>query len=166
MHWNSVTPRPIRNYLKEPSAPSWFSSWKCPLAMLCCGEDWDRSMPWFQLSALYEANTGVETTQLWVPVPRGWMSEIPRLSAQALPWWQSEAQLQDKSDCNPYYSNSVPLVTHSTIILTRWCQTLNGPLQAVYFHNLSKEKNHKYRGSLKIQFQMWKEQQEEQCISL
>lgn len=47
------------------------------------------------------------------------MSETPRLSAQALPLWQSEAQLQDKSDCNPYYSNSVPLVTHSTIVLTR-----------------------------------------------
>lgn len=36
------------------------------------------------------------------------------------------------------------------LFLTRWCQTLNGPLQAVYFHNLSKGVIHKHGGSLKI----------------
>lgn len=42
------------------------------------------------------------------------------------------------------------LLPHTTIILSRWCQTSNGPLQAVYFHNLSKEEIHKHGGSLKI----------------
>ena len=134
-------PRPSRNYLRESSGQSEFPTWKSPPQMLCCKGDWEYSP-----SPAFSSVPCLKPVQLcrwldWgVPAPpRGWTSEVPWVSAQALPWCPAEPQLQDKPDCNSYNLNSVALATQSIITLEQrvpdleWASVGNVILSVIIF---------------------------------